>query len=174
MKLGKEILLCWVPSHVGISGNEAADKAAKEALSKGISDVLIPSSDFKPHIHNYTKALWQLHWEDQTRNKLREINNVVGRKQPSMKSVRDDTIIRRARIGHTHLTHKHVLRGEPPPECGNCGDRYTVKHILIDCVQYQQIRRRHFNVDSLKELFDKVQPETIIQFLKDINLYSSF
>jgi len=32
-KSGKTIVLCWIPNHVGISGNEKADTAAKFALS---------------------------------------------------------------------------------------------------------------------------------------------
>jgi len=33
-KSGKTIVLCWIPSHVGISGNEKVDTAAKSALSE--------------------------------------------------------------------------------------------------------------------------------------------
>ena len=33
MSNDNEILLCWIPSHSGISGNEQVDKATRSALS---------------------------------------------------------------------------------------------------------------------------------------------
>ena len=36
-KNGKNIILCWIPSHVGIVGNVKADAAAKSALSSPIT-----------------------------------------------------------------------------------------------------------------------------------------
>ncbi|XP_042910881.1 uncharacterized protein [Parasteatoda tepidariorum] len=56
-KNGFEILFCWVPSHVGILGNELADTAARSATS--VLKVSIPFSDMKLHTRKLVTSLWQ-------------------------------------------------------------------------------------------------------------------
>ena len=51
--LAKEIVLCWIPSHKGIQGNEIVDQLAKASLSLEPTFFKIPFSNFKPSIIKY-------------------------------------------------------------------------------------------------------------------------
>ena len=55
----KEIALCWIPSHIGIQGNEMVDKQAKTSLSLEPTSFKIPFSNFKPSINKYILEVWQ-------------------------------------------------------------------------------------------------------------------
>jgi hypothetical protein len=96
--------------------------------------------------------IWQNSWNKKVNNKLFEIKPTLGKTcTSSMLTRRDEVVLCRARIGYTHLTHSYLLKGEDQPECIPCQCALTLKHILIDCVDFSVIRQNYFNVKSLKE-----------------------
>ena len=89
---------------------------------------------------------------------------------------KDEVIINRLRIGHTRLTHSFRMENRPhPPLCDQCEGYHelTVKHILIECNLLKIIRRRHYDVTDLNQLFKTVSSKRILDFVKDIGLYNS-
>ena len=80
----------------------------------------------------------------------------------------------RCRIGHSHLTHEFLLKGEPPPECIPCGCPLAIKHLLIECVDLSDVRQRFYQVPSLQDHFKTVKPEVILKCLKAAALYKRF
>ena len=109
----KEILFCWLPSHVDITGNEAADRKAKESLKLNMSTFEVPFNNFKPFINTYILSEWQKSWDTATFNKP------VTRNNPSVvRNIRrEDVVITRLRIGHTRFTHSYLLNREEHPFC---------------------------------------------------------
>ena len=71
----KKIVFMLVPGHMGVRGNEAADKAVKEALEKEPTDDLMPFSDLKLLTAKYMYQVWQTEWNESVivSNKLHEI-----------------------------------------------------------------------------------------------------
>ena len=105
LSASKEIVFCWLPSHVNICGNELADLEAKSALSLVITNFKIPYSDFKSNIRQYINNKCQSVWETQTQNKLNEIKpNFNSKCTFSNLSRKEQTKITRCRLGHTTRT----------------------------------------------------------------------
>jgi len=143
-----EILLMfmWVPSHVGLAGNSAADTAAKTAVLPPMSKLTVPHSHYKPFIRSYALKQWQQSWDSETQKKLHAIEPTVNVINFFRLPRRDEIIIHRLRIGHTYLTHGHLLRGETPPRCSTCQIELTVEHILLHCVFFTNARDNFFGL----------------------------
>ena len=192
---GFDIHLCWLPGHVGILGNERADRAAKAARRTDMQPCLIPPSDFKPIIRKHITAMWQATWDESPLNKLHEIAPIINEPRTHHLSTRrDQSVFNRCRIGHSRLTHEFLLKGapclscrhgvkpplthslillkgEPPPECIPCNCPLTIKHLLIECVDFNDVHQRFYQVPYLQDLFKTVKPEVILEFLKAAALY---
>ena len=74
----KTIHLCWIPSHIGIRGNEATDMAAKESLDQDITASQVPYTDLKSHINHFISSKWQERWLSCRDNKLFQIKPTLG------------------------------------------------------------------------------------------------
>jgi len=111
---GSSVVFMWVPGHVGLAGNSAADSAVKAALLLPVSNLTVSYSDYKLLIRIQALRQWQLRWNSETENKLHLIElrmNVINMLRLPR---RDEIIIHRLRIGHTYLMHGHLLRGRLP------------------------------------------------------------
>jgi len=81
---------------------------------------------------------------------------------------KDQVLVNRLMIGHTRLTHSHLLSKEPPPMCTYCSTLLTVEHILTDCFHYQSIRQKFYQNSDLSNIFQVIPPKSLISFIKEI------
>ncbi len=113
----------------------------------------------------------QSRWDVLVDNKLHAIKPTLGEWTPAQNDApgwsRSQSSTHR-----TYTTYAFLLaKREPRPRCIPCDSDLTVKHILLDCIDLTDTRRKYFNVSSLAELFQGTDIEALLHFLKEINLY---
>ncbi|XP_076439394.1 uncharacterized protein LOC143278477 [Babylonia areolata] len=115
-KKGYEVVLAWVPGHVGIRGNERADLLARNAVKKELSRSLVPYTDMKRKVNTYVKDLWQEKWNTQMDNKLFQIRPDLGETLPSgVKNRKEESVLCRLRTGHTFFYSFLLVEGGGGP-----------------------------------------------------------
>ena len=145
---------------------------AKIGLEMAPTNTKVPHTDMKLAINKLILSGWQNRWDSQVSNKLRSIQeNIKPKSQTPQNRRRDETVLTRIRLGHSYMTHTYLLKNEDRPRCIQCNTDLSLHHILLDCVDFSDARKRFYNCRTLKQLFDMNIPKQIISFLKEIGIY---
>jgi hypothetical protein len=114
-------------------------------------------------------------------NKLHKIKPLIQRWASSFQPDRRwEVILARLRIGHTLITHGHLMEKEQAPICEECWTPVSVEHILVECPNYRRERNRFFphlrrypNNQQLKSILaegEHFNCQAIEEFLQESNL----
>lgn len=139
----KDIKFCWIPSHMGINGNEKADELARLGTQQQqVIETRTTFEDMKNLAKKEIKNIVAIEWENIQGNKLRDIKQDIGKWVHPVNMSRVEVIrLFRLRSGHTRFTHQHILRGEPVPNCHFCSSgTLTMKHLMSECVSLKHLR----------------------------------
>lgn len=153
-----EVVMAWVPSHVGIKGNERADQLAKNATEKLTIDDNVAQemkeaySDVSKHIGKH----WQKQYDDSnTGSAYRLLEPTTSKKIKYSNKERDKEVtITRLRLGKCRLNYYLYKIGcHDSGLCDACGEPETIEHLLLHCTKYNlgddiKLRCKQINIDA--------------------------
>ena len=122
--------LLWIPSHVGIYGNEKADSLAKASLEKDTIDLNIGlgNSELKNLIKSRLKIKQNSKWQESESSSVKHMRETV----PSLLEVKiplNKKFEKRNRL----LVNAPRFLAKGPVACDFCQTDKTVEHILLHC-----------------------------------------
>ena len=143
---GYSVRFCWVPAHVGVLGNERADRLAKEASTRAAPSNPVPFRDLYPSIRVAVLASWQRQWESLVgTTKMGEVTSTTYHPWTyiHVRERHTETALARLRVGHSRLTHGYLMSRGPQPFCEDCLVPLTVRHILVECPSLVELRKQY-------------------------------
>jgi len=172
---GQIVNFCWVPSHVGIPGNERADEEAKTAATGVKTLIPIPYSDYQTTAAVAVDEHWEREWKNGNTKLAELFDNIPAEKQVLKRS--EQVKLNRLRLGHTAITHSYRMNPdilEPPPGCPICYQAtLTVKHIMRDCDGLDNVRLICFGErkPEMKNLLGTaVKTDKILAYLRELGI----
>ena len=140
------ISLQWVPSHIGLAGNEEVDKIAKEAHHLPTTTPCpLSVEEAKKVVKRAANTIWQRVYDtmkDETH--IGSVKPTLGHWSWSHFKCRAiETAVARLRIGHVELNaHMHRIGQKDSPLCPQCGIPESVSHYLLYCRRFSQSRSK--------------------------------
>ena len=129
------VILQWVPSHCGISGNEEADRLAKRGAEMAQTDRMTTFKEAKTLV----KAIQHSRWLQQ--------HPKFERSDPYYQLSRNEqVIIFRLRTGHNRMKHHlfHKFHIGETDQCPCQTGAMTTEHLLEICPLHEGTRRHHW------------------------------
>ena len=174
----KVVKFCWIPGHIGLEGNELADREAKDAASSGALIKKVPHLDMRPVIKSYIHEKWRQRWSSPfllNNRKYRRIRDDVGYWSSGFNANRRyEVILTRLRIGHTRMTHNYIMEGSSAPVCAHCGTSLSIEHVLVCCPHFNHLRRKYFLAEkSISEILgDNTDVNNLMGFAKEAKIFN--
>ena len=155
-----QVMIKWVPAHVGVEGNEKANTAAQSAAKKVnqksplAGQPAIPLATSKSLIMVALRERHQQRWLKTVR-KYRGMEHLSRLRADTTEPVaffvgskQEQRILARLRLGTCELNASRSRRQAEIGDLCTCGKTETVHHFLLECPLYQRHR---------KELVQKVR-----------------
>ena len=180
-----DISLMWVPSHMGIRGNEQAEISANEAINADYINLSTVSSDYRFLAKIYCTTDWQLQWSSGEHGRFTHSIFPKVTWQHWAKELKEDRrfIVNISRIAANHYrlgSHLQRINIINNAVCA-CGKEFeTVNHILWNCHLFQRQRMKllqtkfqHLLGIDIRDIIGCRQYEfckEIVEFLLDCNV----
>jgi hypothetical protein len=137
---GVEVMVCWVPGHVGIFGNEEADRLARDA-KPGMAEILfqVGVGDLSGALRSFVLSQWEDQWFGEEKGRsLFSLHPSVSRPRELDFLAREDAVLlSRLRTGHVLLNSHSFDLGMVHSAMCSCGRaREDVEHFLVACSRY--------------------------------------
>jgi len=145
---GNAVTLVWIPSHIGVIGNDKADSLA-------VAECKAPSNRAKDSTLSVTEAVakYKKTWCETRRKELHKSKKVAVRfhTTPTVtpwhfsRNRSASVTMFRLRNGHTHLNEfifSRIDEGTDPSCRLGCEALENIYHVLFDCVHHDQARRK--------------------------------
>jgi ribonuclease HI len=191
--MGQTVTVRWIPAHVGIPGNEAADRAAKEATGWRADGSRGPPAEAPPKLFplkstlrrwckTQTEEAWSAKWKIETKGRatyrhtprptkkvLQLHKGLTKRKSALLVQLRTE------KIGFNDFLFNRRVPGITSPRC-ECGERrQTVAHVLLRCRTHKDLRNQVFGNlpgrNNLRAILSKPQLATkAIEFVEQTQI----
>ena len=126
--------------------NDQVDKEAKLATKLNQAHYAnIPHKDYYTTFRRLLRVKWQTEWRNIGNNKLRLLKDTVtGWQSSRQKTRKHEVVLASLRMEHTLLTHGYLMESGHMTYCGDCVVPLNGKHVLVECLSYQELRLRHY------------------------------